>query len=610
MKKHVIPHTALFLILLVLSALFCVNTYLSARPSFSTPSPYTPGHFTIDPNSVDVVQLNVLWEFYPDTLLYSDPPAETQVPIYTSLPHVWAHMPSRYWPSTGTASYRLTLDDCPLYSDGTLVLYLGDYITNFKVYINGQLCQRPDRPYSYNIFSILKEQGAPVEVVIEVRNGTSLCVMPMVGHASSFMFSNDAQRGNVKMVGSTLLIVFLLFLFFSIFPALKPQRFLFILGLLNLLLFGIQTQWVLGYLDVLYRTVPNFFIPMLRQTCELAILSFLLWMSHRIWSSAYPPFYFPLQGGLLTAVALLYYLGIHAMHLYWLAYLITALLIIFLAVWALFTLRSQWKGTLGDPLAPLIDLLEYVTLFCTHLSLQGFFFNWAWYCIPVFLSVLIMFSIYCFYRMYIDQVNQAKKLLELERYAFRSQTALLASQIQPHFLYNTLLTIQSLCKTDPDTASDLVLHFSDYLRHNIDFMNYSELIPFQKELDHINNFIFIQQARFGEQLTFISHISFSDFKIPPLSVQPIVENAVKYGVRNTLEGGTVTLEVWQNVGTIHILVKNTGPGFDPSQAPMHSLKNLKYRLETLLNASINITSTPTEQGGTTVEILIPSQEVI
>ena len=184
---------------------------------------------------------------------------------------------------------------------------------------------------------------------------------------------------------------------------------------------------------------------------------------------------------------------------------------------------------------------------------------------------------------------------------------MLSSQIQPHFLYNTLTTIQEMCYTDPEQAADLIVLFSRYLRTNIDFMDYTDLIPFEKELEHIENYLYIQNTRFGNALVFEKDITVTEFQIPPLSVQPLIENAIKYGIRKNGNHGTIRLETKQTAEGICILVKNSGPGFDEQKInPHHSIQNIRSRMDYLLHGTLIIHS---QEGveGTVMELLLPYQ---
>ena len=274
---------------------------------------------------------------------------------------------------------------------------------------------------------------------------------------------------------------------------------------------------------------------------------------------------------------------------------------------------AVFRGMYDTEISCLMYCFNVLSIFAVASS-SGFF---LWHPEHKFLLLMIPGSIICviivcfiaYYYFQHEALRKAQKLLELEKYANRTQTALLSSQIQPHFLYNTLLTIQELCRFDPQEASRVIVRFSDYLRHNVDFMNYSELLPFADEEKHIDNFMYIQEVRFQDKLSYSADIQTRDFMIPPLTIQPLIENAVKYGVRGSLEGGYVFLKVFEDSMGIHIRVENSGPGFDAEHVrDDHSLGNIRTRLKSLLNATLRIVSRE-GQDGTKVEILLPTMEV-
>jgi len=119
---------------------------------------------------------------------------------------------------------------------------------------------------------------------------------------------------------------------------------------------------------------------------------------------------------------------------------------------------------------------------------------------------------------------QKQKLIDTQK-----QTLML-SQINPHFVHNTLTTIASMCDISPRMAKSLTIDFSRYLRQNLDTLHGEELIPFEKELEHVECYLKIEKVRFREKLNVSYAIDCKDFYIPPLSVQPLVENAVKHGI--------------------------------------------------------------------------------
>lgn len=185
---------------------------------------------------------------------------------------------------------------------------------------------------------------------------------------------------------------------------------------------------------------------------------------------------------------------------------------------------------------------------------------------------------------------------------------LMLTQVQPHFLLNTLSTIQYLCKTDSQAAAETISDLGIYLRNNMEFASSTEMISFAKELSHIEKYVSIEQKRFGDRIRVQYDIKEKDFGLPALSIQPLVENAIKHGISKKRGGGTVELSTWRGVDTIHILVKDDGVGFDPekpfSEDRVHlGLSIVTDRLKRMCGGDVKITSAVNK--GTICEISIP-----
>lgn len=203
----------------------------------------------------------------------------------------------------------------------------------------------------------------------------------------------------------------------------------------------------------------------------------------------------------------------------------------------------------------------------------------------------------CVYLMFLfDQKNsltKARQLLCLEKEMAAIQSLLLASRLKPHFLYNTLTTIQELCYTDPRKAARMIVKFSNYLRSNMDFMNHTTLIPFETELNHIRNYIAIQKMRFEDELEYKEDISYVDFEIPQLTIQPLIENAIQHGIRKNPLGGCVELICQKQDNYITIIVRNDGSDFtEEAKTSSHSLNTIEKCLSNLLNAVMEISYNP------------------
>lgn len=144
--------------------------------------------------------------------------------------------------------------------------------------------------------------------------------------------------------------------------------------------------------------------------------------------------------------------------------------------------------------------------------------------------------------------------------ALATETAFLQAQIKPHFLYNTLNTISSFCDTDPEKASRLIDDFSRYLRQSFDFKSLELMVPAEREVQLVESFVEIQKARFGERIIFeLIPARKMDFMIPPLCIQPLVENAIRHCLK-TKSSISVSVHFIQSPEGVTVLVKDNGPG--------------------------------------------------
>ncbi len=184
---------------------------------------------------------------------------------------------------------------------------------------------------------------------------------------------------------------------------------------------------------------------------------------------------------------------------------------------------------------------------------------------------------------------------------------IMMSQIQPHFLYNTLSTIQVLCHSDPEKAAEVTGNFSSYLRRNLSSLDEPGLIPFEKELEHTKAYVQIEETRFPN-IHVRYDIQDSDFSLPPLTLQPMVENAIRHGVRIRDEGIVEVITRKQN-GFHELLIRDNGVGFDTAKYEASDkshvgLRNVRERIERMCAGTLTVDSRIDE--GTTVIIRIPA----
>lgn len=218
--------------------------------------------------------------------------------------------------------------------------------------------------------------------------------------------------------------------------------------------------------------------------------------------------------------------------------------------------------------------------------------------------------IFLFYYLTLH-VKISQQITEEKDVKLREQRmALMLSQIQPHFLYNTLNTITALCRINPKLAEETTIKFSGYLRENMYNMEKNDVQLFSKELDHTKIYVDIEKLRFGNRVKVEYEIESEDFYMPTLTLQPIVENAIKHGICNRLEGGTVKIITQNKEKENIIIITDNGLGFDMEKivndGKVHiGIKNVRERLKSIVNAEFEIISFIGM--GTTVRITIPKE---
>lgn len=189
---------------------------------------------------------------------------------------------------------------------------------------------------------------------------------------------------------------------------------------------------------------------------------------------------------------------------------------------------------------------------------------------------------------------------------------LMLSQIGPHFIYNALSTIKHFCRTDPKQAEETIDDFSIYLRGNLDALTENRIIPFTDELHHVKAYLAVERKRFGERLNVVYDIQESDFMIPALTLQPIVENSVKYGICAQEKGGTVTIQTRKENSEYVVVIQDDGRGFDPEKAATEpseehiGIRNVQERLAKMCGGSLTFHTEINR--GTIVRITIPVKE--
>ena len=214
-----------------------------------------------------------------------------------------------------------------------------------------------------------------------------------------------------------------------------------------------------------------------------------------------------------------------------------------------------------------------------------------------------------------NSINALAKAKELETEKIilnaqltESRVSTMMSQIRPHFIYNTLGSIEQLCSIDPPKAGELVHNFAKYLRGNFGELDNPKPILMSQEMEHVRHYISIENVRFPD-MTFSFEMNSDDFHIPALTIQPIVENAIKHGLMKLQKGGIIRVVSYETDTHYCVRVEDDGVGFDTDilldERKRIGIRNIRGRLKAMVNGTLEIKST--EGVGTTVLIKIPKE---
>lgn len=284
-------------------------------------------------------------------------------------------------------------------------------------------------------------------------------------------------------------------------------------------------------------------------------------------------------------------------------------------------------------LTQIFIIFSLVLQFRKKMSKRLFFAITVYVALPILASIVLLFYYGLSLVNYAIWVSMVLLFIEYEyeetemnrkneKELFEATIQIMLSQLGPHFIFNALTAIKYLCRTSPEDAIETVECFANYLRGNLDAISGRKTIRFEEELEHIKQYIYIEQKRFGNRVSIIYDLECTEFEIPTLVLQPLVENAVKHGITKRERGGIITISSRREEGYYSIKVADDGVGFDIKawenqdgrykyEGPEDSLKkdvhvgihSVQNRLKQICGGSLIIKSDP--ENGTEAEIMIP-----
>ena len=258
--------------------------------------------------------------------------------------------------------------------------------------------------------------------------------------------------------------------------------------------------------------------------------------------------------------------------------------------------RGPWYPLLlTAPVAiMLVNLVPMVAML-----VQMLFFGLLFIGIGMAMVALLMFAI-----ILSDQIEQH---MRHQREIAQQRASIMVLQMRPHFIYNAMTSIYYLCDQDPEKAKRVTMDFTTYLRKNFTAIASAAPVPFSSELEHTRAYLSVEQAQYPESLFVDFDTPHTRFRVPSLTLQPIVENAVKHG-RDPYAGPLhISIRTRKTNSGSEIVVADNGRGFDPSDdsEPHIALKNIQQRFELMCCGSLTIK--PNDGGGTVVTVTIPDR---
>ena len=201
---------------------------------------------------------------------------------------------------------------------------------------------------------------------------------------------------------------------------------------------------------------------------------------------------------------------------------------------------------------------------------------------------------------------QIEQYLGQQREIANQRANIMVLQMRPHFIYNAMMSIYYLCAQNPQKAQQVTLDFTTYLRKNFNAIASEDTVPFSDELEHTKAYLAIEQVQFGDDLLVEYDILHENFRLPPLTLQPIVENAVKHGMDPEYAPLCISIKTRETDSAIEIIVEDNGIGFEfaAEDAPHTALANIQQRLEIMCGGKMTIQLRA--GGGTVVTVTIPN----
>lgn len=241
--------------------------------------------------------------------------------------------------------------------------------------------------------------------------------------------------------------------------------------------------------------------------------------------------------------------------------------------------------------------------------LLGSFFRKIPFALFASLTICLFFFTGCIRDCLNDVRIKEEAIIRKDAAIAEQRARIMQSQIRPHFIFNSLLAIKQLCLEEPRRASEALQHFSTFLRANLEALTDEKPVPISREIECIKEYVALEQSDPSGRFLVNYDISFEDFKVPLLSVEPMVENAIRHGVASKKSGGVVTIRTFKEGDKAVVTVEDNGSGYgsETAQQAKHrsvGIQNVRDRLSLICGGELSIVNTG---NGTIVRITVPCE---
>jgi len=571
------------------------------------------------------VSLDGNWAFYWDELLA---PGQFYAKIptgYYRLPSGWAKYKTLRLPAHGCATYRLIVKTNS--AEGLYGISVPNVYTEYALWVNGSLLHACGsfsqaqtvylHPQTYEFY----KTGSELEIVLQVKNNA---VIYGGGVGQSIRLGTATlmdKEHNIWSAVDLILISICMFtgFFFLVLRFFRKSSSELIW--ISILCISVALRNMLSNTTLMMQVFPGlpFWLGsrLVMLTIPVIIIS-MLFYTHQLYKEEMPRLAFrvilllnvlyiftvlALSSTIYTAVFVPYLLTVGA----------ACVLGCYVSIKAVKRHKKEsvflLAGMVILTLGALLDSLVYMGVIAARYMLSASLFGF------IIIQIILLSKRYSEAFRHVELLS-ADLQLSLDT-IMNTETAYMSAQMKPHFLYNALSTIAEYCETDPHEAGNLIVSLSKYLRQTLDYDNLSGIVPLKKELELVRAYTSIERARFANiEVIFDVPEPLPSIQIPPLTLQPLVENAIKHGLRKKREGGHVNVAVKQQDNSMVFTVADNGVGIPdeaiknlavlPNGSVSIGLYNIHTRLIRLYGQGLNIKS---ETGaGTSVSFKIPYGE--